>query len=80
MPPKAQQPRNEGCEAQVAVAAVGAEVHAGQHDLAVTLGNRLLRAVDQDRLLVAPGHPPRPPDDAVGAAVIAAVLHLEKES
>src|SRR5438445_11862820 len=50
-----QQPLHEGCEPQIAVAAEGPEVDAGQHDLAVALGHGLLGAVDQHRFLFAAG-------------------------
>src|ERR1700716_1269931 len=75
-----QQPRNEGREGRSAVAAEGAQVHAGQHDLSIAIGDRELRPLDQRRFLITVRHAARPPDDAVGAAVIAAVLHLQEEA
>ena len=75
-----QQPPNERCEGVAAVAAEGAQVDAGQHDLAIAIGDRLLRALDQCGLVLALRHAAGAPHDAVGAAVIAAVLHFEEES
>src|ERR1700694_200385 len=75
-----QQPTHEGRKGLSAVATEGAQVHAGQHDLSVAPVDRLPRPLDQRRFLIAVRHAACTPHDAVGAAVITDVLHLEEEA
>src|SRR5439155_704056 len=62
------------------IAAEGSQVDAGEHDLSIAITDCLPGALDEARLLVAARPSPRTPDDAIGAAMIAAILHLEEEA
>src|SRR5438270_8615102 len=75
-----QQPANEGREGLSAVAAESTEVDAGQHDLAVALGDGSLRSFYQEAFILTERCAACAPDDAVSAAMVATVLHLEEEA
>ena len=74
-----EQPPNHLAEARPArqIAAIGGQIDAGQHDLAIAGSQQRARRRDQRAERHRPARPARIGDDAEGAAVIAALLHLQ---
>ena len=58
----------------------GAEIDPGEHDLPISIGDRPARALDEASFRLAARGPAGAPHDAVGAAMVAAILHLEEEA
>ena len=59
------------------VRAVGGEIDAGDHDLGIAAGEQRARLGDDRRQRHAAARPAAERDDAEGAAMVAALLHLE---
>src|SRR5213594_424800 len=75
-----EQSLQERCQGLPTLSAEGAEIDPAEHDLAIPIGDRPAGPLDEVHFLPAARGPSRSPDDAVGAAMVAAILHLEEES
>src|SRR5438094_10213454 len=75
-----EQSLQERCQGLPTLSAEGAEIDPAEHDLAIPIGDRPAGPLDEVHFLPAARGPSRSPDDAVGAAMVAAILHLEEEA